>query len=339
MSLQQKLIKNSKIKETALFAESTYLDLTEFKTEIPALNIALSGEIDRGMSSGLLQIAGPSKHFKSMFALLMAKSFLNENKDGVLLMYDSERGMKPEYLKSIGIDVSKVIHTPIRTVEDFKLDIVQQLEAIEKKDKVFILVDSIGNLASKKEMDDAIDGKSVGDMSRAKSIKSVFRILTPYLTEKDIPLVVINHTYQEQGLFPKAIVSGGTGIYYSSQDIWIIGKSQIKEGTEFAGSNFTINIEKSRLVKEKSKIPIEVTFNGGLNRYSGILDLAEDFKLVTSSMGRYSRNWIEGDKKIHKKDITDDWYQSLFTDTEFKALVKAKYKIGDRSLISDNSEE
>jgi hypothetical protein len=49
----------------------------------------------------------------------------------------------------------------------------------------------------------------VADMSRAKALKGLFRMATPYLTMKDIPMLAINHTYQEMGLFPKAIVSGG----------------------------------------------------------------------------------------------------------------------------------
>ena len=74
---------------------------------------------------------------------------------------------------------------------------------------------------------------------------------TPYLTLKDIPLLAVNHTYQEIGMFPKAIVSGGTGIYYTSDNIWIIGRQQEKKGTDIVGYNFVINVEKSRFVKEK----------------------------------------------------------------------------------------
>ncbi|MEK9700023.1 MAG: hypothetical protein VW270_29860, partial [Candidatus Poseidoniales archaeon] len=85
-------------------------------------------------------------------------------------------------------------------------------------DKVIIIIDSIGNLASKKEVEDALDGKSVADMSRAKQMKSLFRMVTPHLTMKDIPMVVVNHTYKEIGMFPKDIVGGGTGSYYSADN-------------------------------------------------------------------------------------------------------------------------
>ena len=107
----------------------------------------------------------------------------------------------------------------------------------------------MGNLASKKEMEDALNEKSVADMSRAKALKGLFRMVTPYLNMKDIPLVAVNHTYKEIGLFPKDVVGGGTGIYYSADNIWIIGRRQEKKGTEIQGYHFIIKVEKSRFVK------------------------------------------------------------------------------------------
>jgi RecA/RadA recombinase len=133
---------------------------------------------------------------------------------------------------------------------------MKQLEGIDRGDRVMIIIDSIGNLASKKEVEDALEGKSVADMSRAKQVKSLFRMVTPHLNLKDIPMVVVNHTYKEIGMFPKDIVGGGTGSYYSADNIFILGRQQEKEGTEIVGYNFIINVEKSRYVKEKSKIPV-----------------------------------------------------------------------------------
>ena len=165
-------------------------------------------------------------------------------------------------------------HTPITNVEELKFDMISQLEGLERGDKVVIMVDSVGNLASKKELEDAINEKSVADMSRAKALKGLFRMTTPYLNMKDIPMIAVNHTYQEIGLFPKAVVSGGTGIYYSADNIWIIGRQQDKKGTEIQGYHFIVNVEKSRYVKEKSKIPISVSWEGGVQKYSGLLDVA-----------------------------------------------------------------
>ena len=179
----------------------------------------------------------------------LEKAYLDKYDDAELLLYDSEFGTPQSYFDTFNIDKDRVIHTPITDVEQLKHDSMSQLNNIERGDHVIIVIDSVGNLASKKEVDDALDGKSVADMSRAKQLKSLFRMVTPHLTIKDIPLIAVNHTYKEIGLFPKDILSGGTGIYYSADNIYIVGRQQDKQGQELLGYNFIINVEKSRLVR------------------------------------------------------------------------------------------
>ena len=180
------------------------------------------------MLPGLTVVAGASKSFKTMLSLYCMKAYLDRYNDGVAILYDSEFGITPEYLSSFDIDIERVLHIPITNVEELKFDLVQRLGEVEKNDKVFIMIDSIGNLASKKEVEDAENEKSVADMTRAKSLKSLFRIVTPHLTTKNIPCLAINHIYMTQEMYSKPIVSGGTGIYYSANQIFIISKSQEK---------------------------------------------------------------------------------------------------------------
>ena len=214
------------------------------------INVALSGSLDGGITPGLTMLAGPSKHFKSAFGLLLASSYLKKYKDAIVLFYDSEFGTPQKYFETFDVDMNRVLHTPITSVEELKIDIMNQLQDISAEDKIIVIIDSIGNLASKKEVDDSIEGKTVADMTRAKGIKSLFRMITPHLTIKDIPLVVVNHTYKEIGMFPKDIVGGGTGSYYSADTIWILGRQQDKGKDGLQGYNFIINVEKSRYVKE-----------------------------------------------------------------------------------------
>ena len=262
MSIMDKLKKNSKLSATEVLSESKFFNEKDMvKTDVPMINVALSGDIDGGLSAGLTILAGPSKHFKTSFALLMAASYMKHHKDAVMLFYDSEFGSPQSYFSQFDIDTSRVLHTPITNVEELKFDLVNQLENIDRDDPVIIVIDSIGNLASKKELEDAMNEKSVADMSRAKALKGLFRMATPYLTMKNIPMIAVNHTYMEIGLFPKAVVGGGTGLYYSADNIWIIGRQQDKKGTEIQGYHFVINVEKSRYVKEKSKIPITVSWD------------------------------------------------------------------------------
>ena len=225
MSLLDKLKKSSRSAGVSILSESKLFGEKELtSTPVPMINAALSGSLDGGLASGLTVLAGPSKHFKTSFALLMAGAYLKEHKDSVLLFYDSEFGSPQSYFESFGIDTTRVLHTPVTNIEELKFDLVHQLNEIERKDKVIVVIDSIGNIASKKEVEDAENMKSVADMTRAKALKGLFRMITPKLTLNDIPLLAVNHTYQTQELFSRAVVSGGTGVMYSAVNVWIVGR-------------------------------------------------------------------------------------------------------------------
>jgi RecA/RadA recombinase len=335
MSILDKIKKNSTIKDSAILSESKFFKKKDMiPTSVPIINVALSGRLDGGLTPGITMWAGPSKHFKTAFSLLMAKSYMDKYEDAALLFYDSEFGTPQSYFDTFGIDTKRVVHTPLTDVEQLKFDIMQQLSNVERGDHLIIVIDSIGNLASKKEVEDAMEGKSVADMSRAKQMKSLFRMVTPHLNLKDIPLVVVNHTYMEIGMFPKAIVGGGTGAMYSADNVYILGRQQEKEGTEIVGYNFIINVEKSRYVKEKSKIPVSVSFDGGLSKWSGLLDLALESKhVVKPSNGWYSKcdpetGEVETKKYRIKETDDKDFWLSILTSKSFYDFVKGKYSIG-----------
>lgn len=341
MSIMAKLKKNSKIDNTSVLSESKFFNEKDMiPTSVPMINVALSGSIDGGLTPGMTVLAGPSKHFKSSFALLIASAYLRKYPDAVMLFYDSEFGSPQSYFETFGIDTDRVLHTPIANVEELKFDLVSQLENIDRGDRVVVVIDSIGNLASKKELEDTLNEKSVADMSRAKALKGLFRMVTPYLTMKDIPLLAINHTYKEIGLFPKDVVGGGTGIYYSADNIWILGRQQDKVGTEIKGYHFVINVEKSRYVKEKSKIPISVSWEGGVQQWSGLLEVALAGQYVVKpSNGWYQRfdketGEVLGSKYREKETLTADFWQPILNETNFKEFVKNQYSIGHVALVS-----
>ena len=345
MSILDKIKKNSSIKESAILSKSKFFTEKDMiPTAIPIINVALSGKLDGGLTPGLTMWAGPSKHFKTAFSLLMAKSYLDKYPDAALLFYDSEFGTPQSYFDSFGIDTNRVLHTPLTDIEQLKFDVMQQLTQLERKDKLIIIIDSIGNLASKKEVDDALEGKSVADMSRAKQVKSLFRMVTPHLTMKDIPMIVVNHTYKEIGMFPKDIVGGGTGSYYSADNIFILGRQQEKEGTEVVGYNFIINVEKSRYVKEKSKIPVTVSFDGGISKWSGLLDIALDSgHVVKPSNGWYSRTDEDGvieEKKYRIKETdTKEFWIPILKKKSFQDHIEHKYRIASGNIMQGDIDE
>lgn len=284
-------------------------------------------------------------HHNTMIALVCAKAYLEKYDDAVMIFYDSEMGASKEYFNSLGIDQDRVLYTPITDVEELKFDLMAQLEQIKRGDHVVIVIDSVGNLASKKEVEDALNEKSAADMTRAKQLKSLTRMITPHLNLKNIPLIMINHVYQEIALYPKAIVSGGTGIVYSSNQIFIITRSQEKKGTDIVGYNFNINIEKSRLVREKSRIPLTVTFDNGINRWSGLLDMAlASGHVIKPSNGWYQKVDKETGEVFEKKyraneTNTEDFWKDILESPSFKDWVKSTFRIASTKLIKDTEIE
>ena len=339
--LLERLQKNSTIRETDILTESKFFSNKDLiQTSVPAVNVALSGKLDGGLTPGLTVFAGPSKHFKTAFAMLLAKAFQDKYKDGVILFYDSEFGAPQSYFETFDIDTNRVVHSPIADIEQLKHDIMQQLNGVEIDDHIMIIVDSVGNLASKKEVEDALEGKSVADMTRAKQMKSLFRMVTPHLTIKDIPAIVVNHTYKEIGLFPKDVVSGGTGIYYSADNIFIIGRRQQKTGTDVTGYEFVINVEKSRFVREKSKIPVAVTWEDGISKWSGLLDMGlESGHVIKPSNGWYQKIDPEtgevADIKVRAKDLDKNFWLPILQDKRFSDWVQKRYTIGSVEMMGE----
>ena len=344
--LLEKILKNSPTKYASILSESEFFNKKDvIQTNLPILNVAFSGSLDGGMASGLTIFAGQSKSFKTLLGLFCVKAYLNKYPDAVCVFYDSEGGITPEYLSSNGIDPDKVIHIPIEHLEMLKFDMVKTLKEIERTDKVIILVDSIGNTSSLKELQDALDEKTVAEMQRAKTLKGLFRMITPSLIAKDIPCICIAHTYQTMEMYSKAVISGGTGLMYSCNQAFIITKSQDKDTSGLVGWNFTINIEKSRYVREKSKLIFNVNYKNGINKWSGLLELAlESGHVIKPKNGWYQKVNMEtgeiGEKSFREKDTNSgDFWNPILEALSFKQFVCDKYALSSSSLKDEDSSE
>lgn len=335
-TLMEKIMKCSPTKHSSILSDSVFFkEKDNIPTDLPILNIAFSGNPNGGLSSGLTILAGQSKNFKTLLGLYCVKAYLDKYSDAVCVFYDSEGGITPEYLDSNGIDSKRVYHVPVEHIEMLKFDMVKTLKTIERTDKVIMMIDSIGNTASLKELEDAENEKSVAEMQRAKSLKALFRMVTPSLISKDVPCIAIAHTYETMALYSKSVISGGTGLMYSANQAFIITKAQEKDGTELAGWKFTINIEKSRYVREKAKLPFIVTYEDGIKKWDAIFDLAlEAGMIVKPKMGWYQitdPETGEVDEKNYRQAQVmemDGYFESLIESEEFQKFVESKFKLG-----------
>jgi len=317
-----------------ILEKSNYWESENFiPFDVPILNLAISGSFDKGLPAGIVMIAAPPKHFKTNLMIQAMKSFQRKYKDqdNLIIFYDSEFGSPNSYFEGVGIDIrpgENFDRRPIFTVEQWKSDLANLVTDIEVGDKVLICVDSIGMLASAKEVEDAKNENDKADFTRAKALKSVFRIANGQINFKGITCIVINHSYQTMDMFPEEKASGGRGAEYAGHTLWNIGKRQKKVDSELTGFDFVLKSKFSRYVREKSDFPVTVSFDDGISKYSGIFDLALETKHIYSEkQGWYKL--IGNDKVFRRKELeeTDNLMQSLVEDASFKTMCNKMFAL------------
>lgn len=339
-SILKKILENENHSMAEVLKHSSYFQSPIlYRTAVPMVNIALSGLLDGGLHDGMTVLAGPSRHFKSNFGLLMMKAFLDKDPENYVLFYDSEKGITKSYFESFGIDESRVIHVPIFSIEDLKNKMASILDSCERYEKIMFFVDSLGNLPSNKEVEDAKDQKIVVDMTRAKAVKSFTRVVSGQLKFKNIPAVIVAHTYKTQEMFAKDVVGGGTGVVYIPDNIWILGRRQNKDGDEIEGYDFVIRIEKSRFIKERSEIPIRVSFEHGIHQYSGLSDLAVEMGILAPTKIKNSKAVTFTDKDGEETTLLEDdvdrdgkFWEMVFAETDFKQKLEQKFKLSVKKM-------
>ncbi len=258
------------------------------------LNAVLSGSIYGGVADNkITALAGQEAVGKSFIALSIVKGFQQMYENSGIIYYDTEAAITKKMMSDRGIDVSRVVIAEPDTIEKFKTHCLQMIDNYmkmpeSKKPRILMVLDSLGNLPSNKELEDSTEGKNVRDMTRAMAIRSTFRTLTLKLARAKIPLILTNHTYDVVGAyFPTKEMGGGGGIKYAASSIAFLSKSKDKEETSVVGVIVTASMYKSRLSKENQKAQFKLSYKNGLDRYYGLLDLAEKYDIIKKGPKKY----------------------------------------------------
>lgn len=295
-------------------------------------NAILSGSIFGGIPANkITALAGESGVGKTYFCLSVVKHFLDSNPDGMVVYFESESAISSDMFESRGIDTSRILLYPVDTIQEFRevsIKIVENyLKQDDKKPMMFVL-DSLGNLPTQKEVDDAIKGSDARDFTKSQIVKSTFRVLTMKLGKAGIPMLMTNHTYDVIGSYvPTKEMGGGSGLKYAASTIIFLSKKKEKDGTEHVGNIIKCEAKKSRLTKEGSKAEVQLFFDArGLQRYHGLLDYAP----WPNSGGRYE---IDG-KKFWGKEIMKD-PEKFFTDEVLEQINQTLEKQFKYGVIDD----
>ena len=292
-------------------------------------NGLLSGSLYGGLPSNkITALAGESATGKPFFLMGMVKHFLDANPKGGVVYFESESAITKQMVIDRGIDAERMVMLPVTTVQEFRTQALKVLDRYVQQDvnirrPLFLCLDSLGMLSTTKEVEDTAEGKETRDMTRAQVLKAAFRVLTLKLSKAKVPMVVTNHTYDVVGsMFPTKEMGGGSGLKYAASTIVYLSKRKEKNGTEVIGSIVHCKTHKSRLTVENKMVDVRLTYNRGLDRYYGLLELAEKHGILKRVSNRFELS--DGSKQYGKTIMSEP--KKYFTEKLMKQLEEAANK-------------
>jgi len=255
-------------------------------------NALCSGSLYGGLPQNkITALAGESATGKTFFVLGVVRAFLETDKEANVVFFESESAITKDMIEERGIDSTRMVILPVTTVQEFRYQILAVLESYqndEERKPLVICLDSLGMLSTTKEIEDTEAGKETRDMTRAQIVKATFRVLTLKLGKLGVPLILTNHTYAVVGsMFPQKEMGGGSGLKYAASQVIYLTKKKEKDGTEVIGNIIHCLTYKSRLTKENKKVDVRLTYSKGIDRYYGLLDLAEKYDIIKKVSTRY----------------------------------------------------
>jgi RecA/RadA recombinase len=306
-------------------------DVTNFiDTGSYSFNALLSGSIFGGLPGNkITAIAGEAATGKTFFALGICKNFLDKDKEAGVIYFESESAISKEMIVSRGVDATRMVIVPVATVQEFRNQSIKILDKYleqpeDKRKPLMFVLDSLGMLSTTKEMEDTAEGKETRDMTRSQIVKSTFRVLTLKLGRAKVPMIMTNHTYDVIGsMYPQKEMGGGSGLKYAASSIIYLGKRKEKDAdNEVIGNIIHCKNYKSRLTKENAQIDVRLTYKSGLDRYYGLLEIAEEEGIFKKVSTRYE---LPDGTKVFGKSINDE-PEKYFTKEILKQIDEATKK-------------
>ena len=308
------------------------------------LNAALSGSIYGGVPNNkITAFAGESATGKTFFVMGVVKRFLDDHPDAAVFYFDTEAAVTKDMMQQRGIDTTRVIISEPDTIQKFRHVALQILDNYEKAGKdrppMMMVLDSLGQLSTTKEVEDTFDGKETRDMTKAQVLKATFRVLNLKLAKAGVPMVITNHVYEVVGSYiPTKEMAGGSGLKYTASQICFLSKKKEKDGTEVIGNIIKVNMMKSRFTKENKRVEVLLTYDKGLDRYYGLLELAEKYHIVKKVANRYE---MPDGTKVYAKVILKEPEKYFTEDLLHKIDIAAQteFTYGMPEVITEEEED
>lgn len=272
-----------------------------------ALNALVSGSMYGGIADNkVTAIAGAEATGKTFFALGIVNNFL-QKPDAGTIYYDTESAVTKAMMEARGINPERLVVSEPQTIQHFRhlaLQTLERYQSTKNRPPMMMVLDSLGQLSTTKEMEDTAKGAETKDMTKPAVIKATFRTLGLTLARAKVPLIVTNHTYDVIGAYvPTKEMSGGSGLKYTASTILMLSKKKDKNGTDVIGNIIKVRTQKSRFTKEQKTVELKLSYTSGLDRYYGLLDIANKYGIIKQVATRME---MPDGTKVYAKTIYND---------------------------------
>ena len=316
------------------------------------LNAVLSGSLYGGVPNNkVTAFAGETSTGKTFFVLSVIAQFLKDNPEGGVIYFDTESAVTNEMLQARNIPLHNLVKSEPDTIEKFRHTALQIIDKYLEQDPderrpMLMVLDSLGQLSSTKEIVDTAEGKETRDMTKAQVLKAAFRVLSLKLAKAGIPLIVTNHVYAVIGsYFSQNEMSGGSGLKYSASLIALLSKRKERVDKEIIGNFIKVKMEKSRISRENKEVEVLLRYETGLDRYYGLVDLGVEAGIFKKAGNRiqlpppsstkvFEKHMLESPSEYFTPDVMDKIEEYAQSEFRYGVLGEA-----EEEMVEEPTEE
>jgi len=132
----------------------------------------------------------------------------------------------------------------------------------------------------------------------------------------------------ENYILENGLITHNSGLKYAASTIAMLSKKKDKDSNnDVVGNIIKVKMHKSRLSKENGLVEVRLSYDKGLDRYYGLLELAEKHNIIKKVSTRYE---MPNGAKLFGKEINTN-PEKYFTDDILKQLdecAKQEYSYG-----------
>lgn len=289
------------------------------------LDLAISNRPYGGLPVGkMIEFNGLEGTGKSLVSAHVVAD--TQKKGGVAVVIDTENAAAPEFWKSLGVDLSKLLYVQCETVEDIFEKMEQMIAIVRKsnKDRILtIIVDSVAAASTKAELesDHGKDGYATG---KSIIISKAMRKITTMIGRQQVLTIFTNQLRQNinaMAFGDKYIVSGGKALaYHCSVRVRLNNTGKLKKGEEVIGNECKAVVVKNRMGPPQRQANFEIYFDSGIADYSSWIKILKDTGLVKQGGAYYT----------YKKNNGEDW---KFQSKDFVAMMKENKELSEEIYL------